>query len=229
MWKRFERLRTKCGEVRAYYGANTLGIGIGILSLLTLLSLAGWLLQRRVRETAPVASAMEEGAESLPSPFKSTEGEAEFMAAYEATLKLWPVAYEPMDIAGRYGRTHLVASGPKDAPSLVLLHMYFTSLTQWAANITNLSRDYRVYAIDIMGQPSKSIPNRAIKGREDFVAWLSEVLDALNIKSTYLVGASYGGWLSLNYAIGAQERVNKIALLSPAGGLVPLVKQFYVR
>ena len=62
---------------------------------------------------------------TLPSAFKSPEGQAEFMAAYEATLKLWPVPYEPMDITGRYGRTHLVASGPKDAPTLVLLHMFF--------------------------------------------------------------------------------------------------------
>lgn len=83
---------------------------------------------------------------NLPSPFTSPEGEAEYMAAYEATLKLWPVAVEPMVIPGRYGRTHLVASGPEDAPTLVLLHMFFTSLTQWAANIADLSRDYRVYA-----------------------------------------------------------------------------------
>src|SRR5918995_2225305 len=106
------------------------------------------------------------------------------MAASEATLKLWPVPYELMDITGRYGRTHLLASGPKDAPTLVLLHMFFTSLTQWAANVADLSRDYRVYAIDVMGQPSKSIPDQPIQSREDYVTWLSEVLDALDIKST---------------------------------------------
>ena len=165
----------------------------------------------------------------LPSPFKSPEGEAEFMAAYEATMRLWPVPYESMNITGRYGRTHLVVSGPKDAPTLVLLHMFFTSLAQWVGNIADLSRDYRVYAIDVIGQPNKSLPNQPLKSREDYVAWLSELLDALNIKSANLVGASFGGWLTLNYALGAPERVNKIALLSPAGGLRPLVKQFYVR
>jgi pimeloyl-ACP methyl ester carboxylesterase len=151
------------------------------------------------------------------------------MAAYEATLKLWPVPYEPMDLPGRYGRTHLVASGPEDAPTLVLLHMFFSSLTQWAANIADLSRDHRVYAIDVMGQPGKSIPDQPLKSRQDCVAWLSEVLNALNIENTNLVGASFGGWLTLNYALGAPERLNKIALLSPAGGFLPLVKQFYVR
>jgi len=229
VWKRLERLRTKRDEGRAYYGGNALRLGIGALTLLTLISLTGWLLRRRARETASVAPATEEGAEHLPSPFKSPEGEAEFMAAYEATLRLWPVPYEPMDISGRYGRTHLVASGRKDAPTLVLLHMFFTSLTQWAANIADLSRDYRVYAIDVIGQPSKSIPGQPLKSRQDCVTWLSELLDALNIESTDLVGASFGGWFTLNYALGAPRRVNKIALLSPAGGFLPLVKQFYVR
>jgi pimeloyl-ACP methyl ester carboxylesterase len=151
------------------------------------------------------------------------------MAAYEATLKLWPVPYEPMDIPGRYGRTHLVASGSEDGPTLVLLHMFFTSLTQWAANIADLSRDYRVYAIDVTGQPTKSIPSQPLKSRQDCVTWLSELLDALNIESTDLVGASFGGWFTLNYALGAPKRLNKIVLLSPAGGFLPLVKQFYVR
>jgi pimeloyl-ACP methyl ester carboxylesterase len=214
---------------RAYYGGNALRLGTGALTLLTLIALAGWLLRRRARETAPVAPEPEEGAEHLPSPFKSPEGEAEFMAAYEATLKLWPVPYEQMDIPGCYGRTHLVASGSEDAPTLVLLHMFFTSLTQWAANIADLSRDYRVYAIDVIGQPSKSIPGQPLKSRQDCVTWLSELLDALNIESTDMVGASFGGWFTLNHAIGAPQRVNKIALLSPAGGFVPLVKQFYVR
>ena len=165
----------------------------------------------------------------LPSAFKSYEGEEEYMAAYEAALRLWPVAYEPVDIPGRYGRTHLVATGPKDAPTLVLLHMYFANLTMWAANIADLSRDHRVYAIDVIGQPNKSLPNQPLKSREDYVAWLSELLGALNIESTNLIGASFGGWLTLNYALGAPERVNKIALFSPAGGLIPLVKQFYLR
>lgn len=33
------------------------------------------------------------------------------------------------------------------------------NLTHWAPNIADLSRDYRVCAIDVAGQPSKSIPD----------------------------------------------------------------------
>jgi len=53
------------------------------------------------------------------SAFKTSEGEAAYLAAYEAVMKLWPVPYEQIEILGRFGMTHVVASGPKGAPPLV--------------------------------------------------------------------------------------------------------------
>jgi pimeloyl-ACP methyl ester carboxylesterase len=166
---------------------------------------------------------------TLPSPFKSPKGEAEYLAAYEAMMKYWPVPYESIDIPGRYGCTHLVASGPKDAPALVLLHGGRASLTMWSPNVADLSRDYRVYAIDIMGQPGKSIPDKTFQRREDLIPWFSELLDALKITKASLVGQSYGGWFTLYYALHVPERVNKIALISPAASFLPLNWQHAVR
>jgi pimeloyl-ACP methyl ester carboxylesterase len=165
----------------------------------------------------------------LPPAFKSPLGETRYMAAYEASLRLWTTPYEAMDVRGRFGRTHLVACGPKEAPPLVLLHGFFASLTMWAYNIAELSRDYRVYALDVMGQPSKSIPDQPIGRREDFVEWLTAILDALSISRAHLAGMSYGGWIALNYAIRAPERLQKVILLSPAGSFMPLTPQFYAR
>ena len=164
----------------------------------------------------------------LQSPYKSPKGEAEYMAAYESSLQLWTVPYTHIDITGCYGRTHLVAAGPEGAPALVLLHMDFISLTMWSANIGALSRDHRVYAIDIPGQPGKSIPDKPVRNRDDAAAWLSEVLDGLNLEKVTLVGASYGGWFTLNYAIRAPERVKRIVLLSPGGCFLNERAKFYL-
>lgn len=165
---------------------------------------------------------------TLPSPFKSAKGEAEYMAAYEASMRLWPVPYEHRDVSGRYGRTHLVVAGPEGAPSLVLLHMDYLSLTMWAANIADLSRNHRVYAVDIMGQPGMSIPDQPIRNRDDAVAWISEVLDDLGLRRVTLIGASYGGWYTLNYAIRAPERLEAIVLLSPGGSFLNERLTFYL-
>jgi pimeloyl-ACP methyl ester carboxylesterase len=59
--------------------------------------------------------------------------------------------------------------------------------------------------------------------------WLSGSLDALGIGQTDLVGYFYGGFAALNYAIDAPDRLKKLILLSPAGGLVPLKTQFVIR
>lgn len=165
------------------------------------------------------------------SAFKSPEGEVAYLAAYETAMELWPVAYEELEVPTRFGLTHVVACGPKDAPPLVLLHGYFVTLAMWIPNITNFSKDYRVYAIDVLGQPGKSIPDldEPIRAVPDFVAWLGETLDGLNLDRVPLVGMSFGGWLALNLAVSAPDRLSKLVLLSPAASLQPLVSQFGLR
>jgi len=162
-------------------------------------------------------------------PFKTPEGEAAFVAAYNAAMRLWPVPYEELQIPSRFGRTHVVVSGRKEAPPLVLLHGYMATSVMWGPNIADFSKDYRVYAIDVMGQPSKSIPMEPIRTPEEYAAWLAATLDGLHLDRIFLVGMSYGGWLALNFAIAAPERVQKLVLLSPGGGFVPMAKQFSVR
>jgi pimeloyl-ACP methyl ester carboxylesterase len=163
---------------------------------------------------------------SHSSGFKTAEGKATYLAAYGAAMKLWPVPYEELEIPTRFGITHVVASGPNDAPPLVLLHGYMATLTMWAPNIADFSKEYRVFAVDVMGQPSKSIPDEPIRNAADYVAWLTAILNGLSLDRVSLIGMSYGGWLALNYALGAPDRVQKLALLSPAGSFLPLVRQF---
>lgn len=42
--------------------------------------------------------------------------------SYRALLRLWPVASEHLTVPTHLGETFVVASGPADAPPLVLLH-----------------------------------------------------------------------------------------------------------
>jgi pimeloyl-ACP methyl ester carboxylesterase len=166
---------------------------------------------------------------SSPYPFKSQKGKDDYLAAYDTMMKYWPVPCETIDVPGYYGSTHLVVSGPKEAPALVLLHGGRASLTMWSANVADLSRDYRVYAVDIIGQPGKSIPNKTLKKRDDLIPWFTQLLDELKISKANLVGQSYGGWFALNYALHKPERVNKIALISPAACFLPLNWQHALR
>jgi pimeloyl-ACP methyl ester carboxylesterase len=165
---------------------------------------------------------------SHKSGFKRPEGEASYMSAYNAATRLWPVPYEEIEIPSRFGTTHVIISGPQNASPLVLLHGYMATSMMWAPNIADLSKNYRVYAIDVMGQPSKSIPAEPVRDAADYVAWVSATLDGLKLDRISLVGMSYGGWLALTYTVATPERVQKLVLLSP-GGLLPMAKQFNMR
>jgi pimeloyl-ACP methyl ester carboxylesterase len=154
--------------------------------------------------------------------YTSPEGRAKYMAAYEAMFSLWKVPHDSIDIKTSYGSTHINASGPGDGNPLVLLHAVSLSSTAWFANITELSANHRVYAVDGIGDAGKSIAECLIEKRNDYAVWLREVFDGLNIEKGYLLGHSYGGWLALNMALAYPDRLRKIVLLAPAASIYPM-------
>jgi pimeloyl-ACP methyl ester carboxylesterase len=161
--------------------------------------------------------------------FKTPEGERAFLAEYDEAMKQWPVPYEEVDVHGRFGSTHVIVCGPRHAPPLVLLHGYMATSVMWGPNVADFAQDHRVYAIDVMGQPSKSIPTEPVRSPGDYAVWLAETLDKLYLDRVSLVGQSYGGWLALNFALFAPHRLHKLVLLSPGGGFAPMAWQFSKR
>jgi pimeloyl-ACP methyl ester carboxylesterase len=153
--------------------------------------------------------------------FTSPEGEHEYIAAYDAVLKRWPVPYEELDIPTRFGTTHLIASGLPSLPPLLLLHATGTSATLWSPNIGPLSSSFRVFAVDIMGEPGKSRQVRLLKNREDCATWLCDLIQNLGITRPDIAGLSYGGWHTLNFSFSHPDKVNRIAVLAPGASVLP--------
>lgn len=154
--------------------------------------------------------------------FKSSKGRAQYFAAYDAALNLWPVPHKSRFVTTPYGRTHVISCGPEDASPLVLLHAGQASSTMWFPNIADLSGKYRVLALDTPGEPGKSVPTRRNATRRDCAEWLVGVLDALGISRAHVMGLSRGGWLALNLALYAPDRLERIVSLSPAAVFVAL-------
>jgi pimeloyl-ACP methyl ester carboxylesterase len=139
----------------------------------------------------------------------------QYLRAYNRALSLWPVPYREINVETVFGKAHIIASGPENAPPIVLLHGMNASSTMWYPNIEELSRDYTVYAIDNLTEPGKSEMIRKVGNIKDMVSWYAEILDKLQIQQFTLIGASKGGWLAVNLALHLQDRVKKLILLSP--------------
>lgn len=154
------------------------------------------------------------------SIFKTAYAKARYFAAYDAVLELWSVPYESRYVTTRFGKTHIVVSGSVDAPSLVLLHPQNMSATVWFPNVAELSRAYRVYAIDTLCDLGKSLPSTFLNSRHLSAEWLREVLEGLHLERTNMIGGSYGGWLTLNLAIHFPDYLRRIVVLSPAASFI---------
>ena len=151
--------------------------------------------------------------------FITPEGRAKYIEAYEAMFSLWNVPHDSIDVKTSYGSTHINVSGPKDGYPLILLHAVSWSSTAWFENIAEFSANYRVYAVDGIGDAGKSIAECLIKKRSEYADWLREVFDGLNIERGHLLGHSYGGWLALNMALNYSDRLQKIVLLAPSASI----------
>jgi pimeloyl-ACP methyl ester carboxylesterase len=158
--------------------------------------------------------------------FWSPEVEDRFIAAYEAVLKQWPVPYNERYVPTPFGDTHVIQSGPADAPPLVLLHPAGGGSTIWYRNAGAFSQAHRMLAVDVVGDINRSKLTRRIRSRQDFADWINELFDGLGIDTADMIGNSNGGFVVLNAAYYLPERVRRVVLISPAATFVPIPSIF---
>ncbi|MEU9885247.1 alpha/beta hydrolase [Sphaerisporangium sp. NPDC051011] len=149
--------------------------------------------------------------------YKSEEGARAVEERYRAYLARWPVPSEQLRLPTRQGETFVVACGPPDAPPLLLFHGSAANTAMWIGEAADWSRHFRVYAVDMIGEPGLSAPARPPMTSDAYARWLDDVLDGLGVERASIVGVSLGGWLGVDYASRLPERVERLALLCPGG------------
>ncbi len=149
--------------------------------------------------------------------YKSSEGERLVRERYLAFLQRWPVPNQHIRIPTSQGETFVIASGAEDAPPLFLFHGGAANSAMWMGEIRAFAARFRVYAVDLIGEPGLSAPSRPPLASDAYVTWLDEVLDGLAVARASLAGISLGGWLALDYATRRPERVERLAVLCPGG------------
>jgi pimeloyl-ACP methyl ester carboxylesterase len=142
----------------------------------------------------------------------------------------WPVASEERIVPTTYGGTFVRVSGPVGAPPLVLLHGAASTSLMWAPNIKALSAEYRTFAVDQIGEFGRSVCTTPIQCLDDLMAWLNALFDGLELRSgVNLMGISYGGALTAQYALRFPERLNRAILVAPGMTVLRVTNEFIVR
>ena len=149
-------------------------------------------------------------------PFKSVCAKKHYLNHYDRRAESWPVPADTMTVPTTYGKTFVRVSGPAAGPPLVLLPSTSANTLIWLPNIAALARKYRVYAVDNIYDFGRSVYTKEITVPADLVNWLDDLFTQLELgDSINLMGLSYGGWLTSQYALNHQERLRKIVMLAP--------------
>lgn len=154
---------------------------------------------------------------STASIYRSTQGEAEVTALYEKKLASLAVETHSRMVETRFGHTHVLAAGPQDAPPVMVLTGISTGAPRTLEWFQPLTRDYRLYAPDPIGQPGRSAQTRMPPGDHNYGKWMVDVLNGLGLEPLPFVGVSFGGGILLDTAAYAPERISRAALIAPAG------------
>jgi pimeloyl-ACP methyl ester carboxylesterase len=156
--------------------------------------------------------------------FRNDVARRRYMTAYDSALATWPTRPQQLDVETRYGATHVLAtapttSGPKSAAPIVLIHAVAVASPSWSANIAALAEYRPVYAIDTIGDVGRSTQTAPVRTAVAMASWLDDVLAALDLHGVHLVGLSYGGWVALNQAVRAPDRLSSVTAVDPVGAI----------
>jgi 3-oxoadipate enol-lactonase len=105
-------------------------------------------------------------------------------------------------------------------PALLLLHSTAADSRQWDPQRDALAAHWTVITPDLRGYGESPLPPVAYSNAGDVLA----LLDHLGIEQTAMVGSSGGGWVALQVASAAPDRITSLVLLcTDADGVEPTV------
>jgi pimeloyl-ACP methyl ester carboxylesterase len=161
------------------------------------------------------------------SVFRNESGQKAVMDLYDSIINSVGIAYEDYYLSTRLGETHIIVSGKVEKPPLILIHAYYASAASWYRNLKILSENFRVYNVDIIGDPNKSRPTKVIRQLKDFVEWLDDLMEGLKLDSAYFVGNSVGAFHITNYAIQYPNKVKRMILIGPAATFIQILPFYF--
>ena len=154
---------------------------------------------------------------SVASIYRSAQGEAEVIALYETKLASLAVETQSHMVDTRFGHTHVLAAGPPNAPPVMVLTGISTGAPRILEWFRPLTKDFRLYAPDPIGQPGRSAQTRVPPGDHNYGKWMVDILNGLGLERLPFIGVSFGGGIVLETASYAPERISQAALMAPAG------------
>lgn len=152
----------------------------------------------------------------MKSLFKSPEGKQEILSLYDQKLEDLNIEFEYLKVETSFGTTNIIATGDASNPPMIIIHGSNGCAPIALETYPNLSRKFRVYAVDVIAQPTKSAETRPSMKDDSYGKWMNEVIDKLNITDVTLAGFSFGGLIILKTLEHDESKIKEVFLSAPA-------------
>lgn len=120
-----------------------------------------------------------------------------------------------VEVAGLH--LHVRDTGPREAPAVVMLHGFGSSLHTWEPWARALERDFRVIRFDLPGSGLSEPDPTGDYTDARTMQVLATLMDRLGVARASLIGNSIGGRIAWTFAALYPGRVAKLVLISPDG------------
>ncbi len=149
--------------------------------------------------------------------YKNETAQKEIFGLYEEKLESLKIPYQEIDVQTSFGRTRIIKTGNEQGQKIVLFHGINAGAPLALESVKELSADYLLYAIDTIGQATKSDETLLNIKDDAYAIWADEVLDRLAISSANFVGISYGAYILQKLMTHRPEKIVKSILVVPSG------------
>lgn len=118
-------------------------------------------------------------------------------------------------------RLHLRDTGPREAPAILLLHGFGSSLHAWEDWAPILQTQYRVIRFDLPGFGLTGADPGGDYSDARAHALIIALMDRLGLARAHILGSSMGGRIAWSFASAHPERTAKLILMAPDGFASP--------
>jgi pimeloyl-ACP methyl ester carboxylesterase len=155
-----------------------------------------------------------------------------FMSAFLTVgllSSLWAPDIAQSELRARYGASsqdvvmvdglnvYYKDTGPKDAPVLLLLHGFGSSLQTWDLWASQLEAHYRVIRLDLPGFGLTGPSPLHDYSESGDLATVTHFVNKLGVSNFSIIGHSMGGKMAWGLAAAEPDRVKALVLMAPDG------------
>ncbi len=125
--------------------------------------------------------------------------------------------YEELNIDTFAGNTHIIVRGNKILPPVVIFHGIHAGAPVALEAMQDLYKKYRIYAVDTIGQATKSDETTLDFKSNEYGKWASEVLEKLKLPHVPVIAISYGAFILNELIRVSPEKIKKAIYIVPSG------------